>query len=195
MKDVVFGKFSAQIPDRQGHFPDKAAGHEVVLILLSARSNHPLGIFGPGYQQVGDYMTKMQNHLSKNADKFGYLGHTTWIEANGRTTANAVMTATYFRTVEELHKFAHSPLHKKVWRWWNSIAKTHPHLSINHEMYHAPEDCWETIYANCHPVGMAATETKVMVTDDPVEPEYRTDGSENSKEIGFDPYEAPVTPA
>lgn len=39
MSDVVLGKFSAQIPDIQGVFSDKAAGHEVVLILLSARSN------------------------------------------------------------------------------------------------------------------------------------------------------------
>jgi hypothetical protein len=39
MSDVVLGKFSAQIPDIQGVFPDNAAGHEVVLILLSARSN------------------------------------------------------------------------------------------------------------------------------------------------------------
>ncbi|KAL4864068.1 hypothetical protein BDV12DRAFT_17429 [Aspergillus spectabilis] len=216
MKGVVLGKFSAQIPDREGEFADKPSGHGVVLILLSARSNHPLGILGPGYKQVGDYMTKMQSQLAKSADKFGYLGHTSWIEANGRTTANTVMTATYFRTVEELHLYAHSPLHKKVWRWWNSIAKTHPHLSINHELYHAPENCWETIYANCHPLGMAATETKVKVADGPDGPEYQwvgsmvdasrggmrsqtgrmnlSDGSDNANKYGVDPYAAPVMP-
>ncbi|KAL2788135.1 hypothetical protein BJX66DRAFT_340528 [Aspergillus keveii] len=159
-------------PDPDGTFAAKPAAHGFVLILLSARSNHALGIFGPGFKQVGDYMTKMQNDLSDNADKYGYLGTTTWIEADSRTTANAIMTATYFRTLEDLHDYAYSPLQKEAWRWWNGITKSHPHLSINHELYHAPENCWDTIYANSHPLGLAATETKVKIRDGPPGPEY-----------------------
>lgn len=53
-----------------------------------------------------------------------------------------------------MHRYAHSPLHREAWNWWNSITRTHPHLSISHEVYHAPKGCWENIYVNYHLTGI-----------------------------------------
>ncbi len=58
------------------------------------------------------------------------------------------MVVAYFRSIADAHAYAHGPLHRKAWDWWNSITKTHPHLSIMHELYEAPKGRWENIYVN-----------------------------------------------
>jgi hypothetical protein len=82
------------------------------------------------------------------------LGATSWMEISERTTANQQMVATYFRTLEDVHAYAHSPLHREAWEWWNRITKSHPHLSIMHEVYQAPKHHWENIYINNHLTGI-----------------------------------------
>jgi len=64
------------------------------------------------------------------------------------------MIICYFRSIRDLHDFAHGPTHRKAWDWWNSITKTHPYLSIMHEMYHSPKGHWENIFINNHPTGI-----------------------------------------
>lgn len=82
------------------------------------------------------------------------LGTTSWQEIGIRETSNQIMTVLYFRSVEHVHQFAHDPIHRKGWEWWNNISKTHPHLSIMHEMYHAPKKHWESIYVSSHLTGL-----------------------------------------
>ncbi|KAJ5554678.1 hypothetical protein N7513_004637 [Penicillium frequentans] len=159
MDGVIAGKFSALLPNRNGVFSGKAADQDVALIILAARSNHPMGIFGPGYAAVDDYMKRMQTELANNAVKYNYLGATTWMATGERSTANQVMVATYFRTLEDVHAYAYSPLHREAWEWWNKITKSHPHLSIMHEVYQAPKNHWENIFINNHLTGIAATQS------------------------------------
>jgi heme-degrading monooxygenase HmoA len=68
--------------------------------------------------------------------------------------ANGFMTCCYFRSVEDIHRFAHSPIHREAWDWWNSIIESHPHLSIMHEVYSAPKKNWENIFINYHLTGI-----------------------------------------
>lgn len=91
------------------------------------------------------------------------LGSTTYLEATARQTNNQIITACYFRSLEELHRYAHSPLHREAWNWWNGITKTHPHLSISHEVYHAPRGCWENIYVNYHLTGIGTFTLRIEV--------------------------------
>ena len=65
------------------------------------------------------------------------------------------MVACYFRTIEDLHAFAHGPLHRETWDWWNRVTKSYPHLSIMHEVYQSPKKHWENIYINSHPSGIS----------------------------------------
>ncbi|RJE23450.1 hypothetical protein PHISCL_04208 [Aspergillus sclerotialis] len=156
MDGVIQGKFSALVPSKDGKLPSEAAQDEVTLIMLGARSNHPLGIFAPGYADLEDYMNRMLTQLAENANEYGYLGYSNWLENNARTNNNQVMIACYFRTIEDLHAYAHSPLHREAWNWWNSLTKSRPYLAINHEVYQSPKKHWENIYINCHPSGINA---------------------------------------
>lgn len=76
--------------------------------------------------------------------------------------ANGIATCCYFRSVEDIHRFAHSPLHREAWDWWNSITATHPHLSIMHELYSAPAKGWENIYVNYHRTGVGTYQNLQM---------------------------------
>lgn len=49
---------------------------------------------------------------------------------------------------------------QRSWSWWNRNTKTHPHLSIYHEVYHAPAGHWENIYVNSHASHFASTTHK-----------------------------------
>jgi hypothetical protein len=63
----------------------------------------------------------------------------------------------YWRSIEDLHAFAHGPLHREGWEWWNRTLKEHPHLAIYHEVFAVNSKNWETIYTNCEPTGLGAT--------------------------------------
>lgn len=45
MDGVVRGKFSAQVPGRNGVLPERGAGEDVTVILLGARSNQFVSFF------------------------------------------------------------------------------------------------------------------------------------------------------
>ncbi|KAJ6109927.1 hypothetical protein N7486_002162 [Penicillium sp. IBT 16267x] len=166
MDGVIAGKFTTLLPDQNGVFSGKAADQNVAVILLAARSNHPMGMFGPGYKMVADFMKQMQSELANNATQYNYLGVTTWLGTGERSAANQLMFATYFRTLEDVHAYAQSPLHRQAWEWWHTITKSHPHLSIMHEVYQAPKSHWENIYINYHLTGIAAGIQSVFTPGD-----------------------------
>lgn len=82
------------------------------------------------------------------------LSQTAWLAANERVTNNQAMIICYFRSMKDLHEYAHSPLHRRAWDFWNQLTKTHPHLSIMHEVYEAPKKNWENIFINNHQTGL-----------------------------------------
>ena len=83
-----------------------------------------------------------------------------WISNGDRATNNELLQVCYFRSVDGLHAFAHSPAHRQGWTWFNGIVATTPHLSIFHETYAVPKGSWESIYVNSHANGIGATTFK-----------------------------------
>jgi hypothetical protein len=63
-----------------------------------------------------------------------------------------------------LHRFAHDPLHRAAWSFWNGIAASHPHLQIWHELFDVPAGHYESVYANSSPSMLAATTVPVYST-------------------------------
>ncbi|KAK1753167.1 hypothetical protein QBC47DRAFT_348657 [Echria macrotheca] len=202
MDDVVMGKYTAQIPGRDGSPAQKPSEQDITVIILAARSNHPFGFLAPGYAKIQSDIGAMIAELNREADKNGYLGESSWISLTEKETSNQVMVLCYFRSVEDLHAFAHGPRHRKAWDWWNKITKDHPHLSIMHEVYHAPKGHWENIYVNNHPTGIANTVARVNIDGQKMRPLYaanmgglrthlgrlgRGDGAENEA-YGAAPY-------
>ena len=111
-----------------------------------------MGMFAPGYKELGDRFDSMLYQLQSNffspirlsayqysivqtektGDQFGFLGATRYIGCNERATNNDIMSMLFFKTADGLRDFAHSPIHREAWQWWNASLKSHPHLSIWH---------------------------------------------------------------
>ena len=90
------------------------------------------------------------------------MGMSTWLGAGERPTSSEYATFSYRRSIEDIHEFALSPIHRSAWEWWNKTVKEHGHLGIMHEVFEVPKRSgWEGIYVNYHPTGLAAT-TKVV---------------------------------
>lgn len=66
----------------------------------------------------------------------------------------AVITLSYWKSMDHLHAFARGDAHRQGWDWWNKTVKEHDHLGIMHEVYAVPTSHWENIYVNMHPFGM-----------------------------------------
>ncbi|KAK0654794.1 hypothetical protein B0T16DRAFT_395685 [Cercophora newfieldiana] len=196
MDEVLLGKFTAQIPGRDGSPPRDPAQEDITVIILAGRSNHPLGSLAPGYPKLVSYIGRMVSELSRGKEEYGFLGYTGWTALTEQPSNNQVMVVCYFRTLDDLHGFAHGPLHRKGWGWWNKITKSHPYISIMHEVYHAPKGHWENIFINNHLTGIANTVSRVNIDNAKVRPLFsgnlgsmrsqlgrlgRGDGAENAE--------------
>ena len=131
----------------------------------------------PGFNEVIWYFNKMIDSLDESSrEKYGctsssvsilqsfqpvnvltisstVLGASGW-KSTERTRANETMVILYFRTHAGLDSFAHSPLHREAWDWWNKTFKQHPDVGIMHEVYEVPRGKWENIYVNYHRSGI-----------------------------------------
>ncbi|KAK7964108.1 hypothetical protein PG996_008200 [Apiospora saccharicola] len=155
---VIRGKYTAQVPGPNGTLPTSPSENGVCLLMLAARTNHPMGAFSPGFKKLGTQLEKMRAALEDDkayGDRYGFLCQTTFLVANERRTGSQLMMMCYFRSVDGIHAFAHGPLHREAWTWWYDITKKYPHLSIQHELYNVPPGHWENIYVNAHPSGLA----------------------------------------
>jgi hypothetical protein len=77
-----------------------------------------------------------------------------------RTAPNGgiqTLQVSYWRSLEDVHNFAHSPLHKKVWKWWEDNYGDLKHVGIMHEVFEAPAGLWEGVYLNMQPTMLADT--------------------------------------
>lgn len=61
------------------------------------------------------------------------------------------MFLSYWRSIEDLHAFAHAPLHREAWTWWEKTIKAHGFIGVNHEIYEADRGHWENVYVNFQP--------------------------------------------
>ncbi|KAL8801252.1 MAG: hypothetical protein Q9182_004601 [Xanthomendoza sp. 2 TL-2023] len=78
----------------------------------------------------------------------------------------AIVTISYWKSIEHLHAFANGPAHRQGWNWWMAEArKQYPHLGIMHETYEAPYGRWENIYEGFVPIGMGDLSKKVVASD------------------------------
>ena len=171
---VVYNRSSAQLPAasynpaKEGSlFGSKPAASGVVVLLLGFRITKPLGLFSPGGKELGAHFADCNKRLFERAQDFGCVGNSSWT-AQEAANNNSVMSVYYFRDVEGLNRFAHDPVHRQAWDWYNSVTKKlgYTHLGIFHETYYSAPGQYETIYVNIPPLLMGATnvQTKNEVT-------------------------------
>ncbi|KZT60324.1 hypothetical protein CALCODRAFT_492671 [Calocera cornea HHB12733] len=159
MRGVVPQTYAAQLPPVEGDEGPGASG--VVVFILAARVNHPLGLLGaPGASELSGWAQKCYQAVQDNYDEYGVLGMSTYL-GTSRAAGNEFLTIMYFRNAEGVYKFALSDIHKQTWRWFSSVQKTHPHLSVMHETYDVPPRHWEAVYVKMHRMGLAGASVKV----------------------------------
>ncbi|CAL3970683.1 unnamed protein product [Diplocarpon coronariae] len=156
LKNALMKKSTAQPMDLKGNF-DGPGKQKVAVMMLGAKSNHPLGIFEPKFGKVGGFLRKMTQALNGGADQEnGFLGQSavTRRDANGATEQIFI---SYWRSLADIHAFAYSPTHLEAWRWWNSNIKDLDHVGIMHEVYEADAGMWESVYVNFQPTLLGNT--------------------------------------
>lgn len=170
MKDVILGRTVPVFPPSSSSGPatttdrTSPSNDQICVLIIAARSNHPLGMFGPGYNELGDYFTSMSAELDANAEEHGFLGQTAWQSASDKRSSRGEVGANlYFKSAEHLHAYAHGPLHTKGMQWW--MATKPKHVGIMHEIFVAPKGSWEGVYVNYHPTGLGATTAPVAMDD------------------------------
>lgn len=158
LQDVHHYRTAPVIPDGEGTLSTEAGNEKVVVFLLGFKINHPGGILAPYIKEIGDYNNAFWEELAANAPDSGYYGSTGFTSRDERGAVQLLMLS-YWRSTEDLHKFAYDKHHREVWDKWNKWNKEGKvdHLGINHEVFECDRHKWEGVYLNFQPTLMGAT--------------------------------------
>lgn len=155
LQDVIEGRVTALTPDKESGEIATPAGEKIVVFHLGAKSNHPFGFFAPQFQGVGKWVARM-NAAMDSGEVTGFLGQTTFHRMDERGAPEVVLIS-YWQSIEDLWKFAHTGVHREGWNWWEKTIKDNGYVAINHEIFEADAHHWENIYVNFQPTLMGAT--------------------------------------
>jgi heme-degrading monooxygenase HmoA len=158
--DAILHRVSPQMPDSEGQFHAEPAQEKVVIFLLGAKSNHPMGLFAPNFKKIGDHLNGMIRELDSHDHDHelcqGYLGGSSWT-CQDKNGATEFLWISYWRAVDDVHRYAAGPLHRAAWDWWHEAIKENDHIGINHEIFEAAPGHWESVYLNFQPTMLGAT--------------------------------------
>lgn len=161
--NVVSGRWTATLPEPEDSSTVTATSDGVVMFLLGARINHPLGKLAPGNAEIDRVFKDMWLEAEENRSKWSYLGRTATLfdlsDAEGITT----FYISYWRDLKGLQDFATSTAHRLGQNAY--LAKKFPYMGIMHETYHSPKGSWETIYDNMPPTGFG--KAKYVIEEGP----------------------------
>ncbi|MCJ1349564.1 hypothetical protein MMC31_007805 [Peltigera leucophlebia] len=150
--NVMFGPWSATLPEPEEPSAVTATSDGVVMFLLGARINHPLGKLAPGNAEIDKVFKDMWVEAEKNRMKWSYLGRSATLydisDGEGITT----FWISYWKDLKGLQAFATSSAHRLGQNAYRK--KQFPYMGIMHETYHSPKGSWETIYDNVPPLGL-----------------------------------------
>ena len=137
MPKIYPGRFTADI---DGPF---------VVFLIGMRINRPLALHK--WLPTAMAMGPMLSSLQKDPDS-GFLGGEGFLYSGG------VGLVQYWRSTEDLERFARSPQepHLKAWKRFNKAVGKDGSVGIWHETYQVAAGAYETIYANMPRFGLAA---------------------------------------
>ena len=144
MPQIFPGRFTAAI---DGPF---------VVFLIGMRINQPLAV--RKWLPTAAAMRPMLRSLYQNPES-GFLGGEGFLYSGG------VGLIQYWRSAEDLERFAHSPSepHLKAWQRFNKAVGKDGSVGIWHETYQVAAGAYEAIYANMPRFGLAAATAQVPV--------------------------------
>lgn len=171
LEGTITERTTALVPNSDGTFGEPSADAEsnndqIAVLILGFASNHPLGTFAPGAREIGSHFGKMIKDLKTNAETNGFLGSSNSLSnPQSRSSKSDIVTTFYFRSMQDVQNFAHGPVHREGWNWWNKIHQTYRHLMIYHEVYEAPKGGFENVAMHARPGGISTTLFPVKTKD------------------------------
>jgi len=139
MANVMSGRFTAEISD------------PFVVFLIGMRVNQfwALHKWIPVASAMGPMLTALYKYPEK-----GFLGQETFM----RLFPFEIMLMSYWRSFEDLEKFARSPddPHLESWRQFNHAIGSSGTVGIWHETYLVQAGQYEAVYGNMPVFGLAA---------------------------------------
>ncbi|MCJ1433422.1 hypothetical protein MMC27_002782 [Xylographa pallens] len=161
LENVVVGKSWAVPPSQDGSLDGPPTQSNVVLFVVGARANESLGMSAPDFRELRKNFLAMWDEAEANRELYGYLGKTAPLVSAEMGSGNALMTMSYWKSIEHLHAFARRPAHMRGWDWIIKATKDNPSVGFMHEVYSSPGGQWQNVYYNFRPFGLA--QTKYMV--------------------------------
>lgn len=156
MEGVIKGRVTALVPNEDGEITGPGE-QQVAILLLGAKSNHPMGFFSPAFLEVNDWLLRINDELdSPDTAPTGFLGQTSFFRKDQRGAMEGCFVS-YWRSIEDLHHFAHTGLHRETWLFWEKNLKRFDAVGINHEIFLAEPGAWENVYINFQPTALGAT--------------------------------------
>ncbi|EST05121.1 Protein of unknown function DUF4188 [Kalmanozyma brasiliensis GHG001] len=160
MEGVIPGKTTCHFPNSDGSYSGATSNKSMAVLLISVKSNHPLGALAPGFKELGEFFNGCVEWLEEDSHARGFLGMTTWLNANDRATSNELLNIGYFRNVEDIHALAHHAIHRAGWKWWNQHSKSMEFFTLTHEIFVVDAGSWENIFVNAKPTHLGTTVVK-----------------------------------
>lgn len=118
---------------------------EFIVFIIGMRVNRMFAIHK--WMPVMAAMAPMVKELYQHP-KLGFLGHESFIMWRGVTLIQ------YWRSYEDLEKYARGGIHLEAWKNFNRKVGTDGTVGIYHETYRVPSGHYECIYGNMPRFGL-----------------------------------------
>ncbi|KAL9046420.1 MAG: hypothetical protein Q9214_000740 [Letrouitia sp. 1 TL-2023] len=146
---------------------EKKVPNKVRAILTPRDSKSPLGLMAPGFSKTGQHLHRMWADAESNPEVAGFIGRSTpFISPSAHSLA--ILTISYWRSLDDLHTFAQSPVHRAAWDWWAATKKQLPHIGLMHEAFESESGQWETLYEGFKKLGMGEIRRSLAGKEDSV---------------------------
>ncbi|MNH80871.1 hypothetical protein D3C87_598980 [compost metagenome] len=143
MAKVISGRYAAEI---EGPF---------VVFVIGMRINRIWAVHK--WWPVATAMGPMLKELYQNPE-IGFLGSETFLSSRGVTVLQ------YWKSYEQLEKYARGGIHLKAWKKFNQAVGTDGTVGIYHETYKIEPGQYECIYGNMPVFGLAKAGRHVPAT-------------------------------
>lgn len=160
MTHAASESLNSSIPQSRGVIPGRFTAptdEPIVVFLIGMRVNRLLAFskWLPTANAMGPMLKTLYEHPEK-----GFLGGETFLYWRG------VMLLQYWRSPEDLIRFAHSPSepHAAAWKRFNQSVGSDGSVGIWHETYQVQPNRYESIYVNMPKFGLAAATQQVPAT-------------------------------
>ena len=147
--EVVPGRTTVQLPDRDGNLASEPADESVVVFQLGSQNNS--GATGPNadVEKVAAAYARMLKDLDNRREELGLLGYARYVGDKDN------LTTFYFRDAQSIHKFANEPMHREAWQMYDRGNMSH--VGLFHETFVVQRKNWEALDLNCRPTMFGAT--------------------------------------